>query len=224
MGKMLMLKEEGCLFQQRCGAEAVTVNRGATIYMPEQRASFVYHLHSGVVGLFDTSPAGLERMPVLVVPPHFIGFASFVGMEGGQRHDHITEARAITSAVYCKSKREAVWALMDDRKARAEIFDMVYGLMLSVGTLTAAPFKHGTVGKVLTLLQNLAERVGEAGPNGQTVIRGVSHDELATMVGSTRPTVTRILGCLEARGLLTTSWRSITVPDPTALHTLSKMI
>lgn len=214
-----MFEDSPCLFQERCGADTtvVKVRPGATIYLPEQRASFVYHLHSGVVGLFDISSEGQERMPVLVVPPNFIGFAAFAWMDGDRRPEHITQARAITSAVYCKTRREAVWALMDDREARAEIFNLIYSFILTIGTLTAAPFKHSTTARLLTLLHNLAERVGEVDKNGQIVIHGVSHDEIAAMIGTTRPTITRTLSKLKERGLLSTSWRSITVPNPAAL-------
>ena len=48
----------------------------------------------------------------------------------------------------------------------------------------------------------------------------LTQDELAAMVGATRPRVNRLLGAFEDRGLLTRRGRRLVILDSEALHRL----
>lgn len=205
-----------CLFMQRCPKDSILTKarKGSVIFVPEQRAYYVYHLHKGVVGLYTSTASGGERMPVLVVPPHLVGIAALGGMQDPDKAEHVTEARAITPVIYCKTRREAVWALMDDPSVRAIVLNLIYRQMLLMGRLTAVPFKRDIVQRTLIVLRELASNIGTLTSDGGGLIEDLSHDEIATMVGTARPTITRVLRQLERDGLVATGWRTIELLTP----------
>lgn len=68
--------------------------------------------------------------------------------------------------------------------------------------------------RVLRRLVDLCDRLPPAG----TIEIALSQDEIASMTGSTRPTVSRVLRRAEADGILTVGRRSIVVTDPDLLR------
>ncbi|MDF1555066.1 MAG: Crp/Fnr family transcriptional regulator [Deferrisomatales bacterium] len=186
--------------------------------MPEQRASYIYHLHEGVIGYFLTSPEGREAVTALIVPPFLMGFTGFLGMDSKRRVHHLMEARTITPAVYCKTKREAVWDLMDDRKARAEIMDLLCGTVFSTTRLTRTPIANDLEPIIIDILDALAQSIGVPDEEDRIVIPGITHDDVAVMAKATRPTASRTLEALARRGILDLGRRQIVVLKPEALR------
>ncbi|MDF1555067.1 MAG: Crp/Fnr family transcriptional regulator [Deferrisomatales bacterium] len=205
-----------CLFQTSClhANSLITAPKGTTIVMPEQRASSVFHLHEGVVGYFKTSPEGREAVSVLVVPPLLIGFTGFAGMDSNRHVHHISEARAITEVVYCKTKREAVWDLLDDRKARAEIMDLICRSIFFMTRLTRTPIASDVAPIIIDILDALSQSIGVRDMEDRIVIPGITHDDIAAMAKTTRPTASRTLQALERRGILDLGRRQIVVLKP----------
>ncbi len=212
------LVETPCFFQQRClrHNSLVQVLKGTTIVMPEQRVSYVYHLHQSVVGYFRTSEKGREVVDYFSDPPHFIGLAGFAGMDRKKPVFHLAEARAITPATYCKTKREAVWDLLDDRNARNQIMEMICGTIYFMTTPT--PLVSDLAPQIIAILDALARSIGVADPSGKVVIPGITHGDIAAMCKATRPTVSRVLERLEQRGIIEISRRNIVVVKPEALR------
>ena len=186
--------------------------------MPEQRTSYIYHVHEGVVGLFVVSPDGREIVDMLVVPPLLIGFAGFAGMYKKRRIHHLAEARAITPVVYCKTRREAVWDLMDDREARAEIMDLICGTAHLMGRITGSSASSEITSRILTILDVLGSSVSKIDKNGRHVIAGITHNDIAAIAKATRPTVSRALEKLQKKGIIELSRQRIVVLKPEKLR------
>jgi CRP-like cAMP-binding protein len=214
-----MAMDTACIFQRRCLHDNTVISapKGTTIVMPEQRTSYVYHLHEGVVGYFLTSPEGREAVTVLIVPPYLLGFTGFVGMDSNRRVHHLMEARTITPAVYCRTKREAVWDLLDDRKARAEIMDLLCGTVFCTTRLSRTPIANDIEPIIIDILDALAQAIGVHDEEDRLVIPGITHDDIAAMAKATRPTASRTLEALERRGILDLGRRQIVVLKPEAL-------
>jgi CRP/FNR family transcriptional regulator, cyclic AMP receptor protein len=212
--------ETACLFQLRCLSEnkVIRAPKGTTILMPEQRTSFVYHVHEGVVGFFRTSLDGREVVEALMVPPLLIGFAGFAGMYSRRHIYHLAEARTITPVVYCKTKREAVWDLMDDREARAQIMDMICGTALLMGRIGGSPFASDIAPRILTILDVLGQSVSTRDTEGRIAIPGITHDDIAAMAKVTRPTVSRALEKLQRRGIIELARQRIILLKPEKLR------
>ena len=70
---------------------------------------------------------------------------------------------------------------------------------------SAAQARPGLDQRLLGILGLLAEQFGVPHPEGTLIDVRITHAQLAAAVGATRTTVTRLLGDLRARGLLTTA-------------------
>jgi CRP-like cAMP-binding protein len=210
--------DSACLFQQHCLRHNAVIRapKGTTIIMPEQRVSYVYHLHEGLVGYYRTSAEGRDAVDHLVVPPHLIGMAGFAGMDRKEPVFHLAEARAITPVVYCKTKREAVWDLLDQRAVRSQIMDLI---CRTVFILTVPPpLSTDLAPRVLSILDALTRAIGTRDAKGRLVIPGITHEDIAAIAKATRPTVSRALERLQKRGIIEIARRNIVVLQPEALR------
>jgi CRP-like cAMP-binding protein len=205
-----------CLFQQLCPNDTVLMKapRDRAIFMTDQRAAYVYHLHEGVVKCLSLTDEGHEITSVIVVPPQFIGLAGFVGMYGNKYKSHICEARAVTPVTYCRVKREAVWGLLDDRAARSKILDYICATMLHMTVVATSPLKKDVTNRISYVLKLLAFNIGKYDKDGLLVVHGLSHDDIASLSNTTRPTVTRVLNQMETDGQIRINRRDISFLYP----------
>lgn len=213
------LNETPCLFQKYCSKDTVLIKvpKGRAIFMRDQPVAFVYHLHEGLVGAIYNTEEGHEISTALIVPSQFIMLAGFDDMYTNRHLSHFVEARAITPVVYCKVKREAVWDLMDDRLIRAQIFDSICHMVLNNFELTGIPLKRD-IGKRITIVLNiLAQSIGKYQDDGQIIISGITHNDIAVLANTTRSTVTRELKKLETDGVTVIHRRQIAISGPQTL-------
>jgi CRP-like cAMP-binding protein len=71
--------------------------------------------------------------------------------------------------------------------------------------------------RVARFVGEMARRFGASDPRGTAIAHKLTHLEIASYVGSTRETVTLVLGDLRRRGLVVMDTRRIIVPDVRAL-------
>jgi CRP-like cAMP-binding protein len=76
----------------------------------------------------------------------------------------------------------------------------------------------GTGQRLATLLVDLAVRHGRETAEGIEIAIALSQDEISSMIGASRDSVTRALTSLRSRGLLVTGRRTMTVRDLDALR------
>ena len=67
--------------------------------------------------------------------------------------------------------------------------------------------------RVIHLLLELAEKYGQLTPEGLELNIRLSHQEMASVIGSTRETVTVVLGQLQSEGLVKIARRRISIRD-----------
>jgi CRP-like cAMP-binding protein len=77
--------------------------------------------------------------------------------------------------------------------------------------------------RLADLLVELAEQYGRRTPEGILIELKLSHQELASVIGSTRETVTLLLGQLQLEGLILVGRRRIVVRDLSRLAQLTKL-
>ncbi len=68
--------------------------------------------------------------------------------------------------------------------------------------------------RLIHLLLELAEKYGAPADSGVRLTTDLSHQDLASMIGSTRETVTLVLGDLQSEGLIKLGRRKITLLQP----------
>jgi CRP/FNR family transcriptional regulator, cyclic AMP receptor protein len=194
----------GCVFQELCPDDTVLVKAdpGRTIYFPAQRADYIYHLHTGIARGVYTTENGKEITFAIRLPQYLIGMAGFARTRTGEKKFHMWEARAVTAITYCKVKSNAVWGRLDDPQVRIEIFGMLSGLMVADTAYTALLAHNNIDQRLLCLLRLLGRFIGKYDEQGQVIIQGISHDNLASLANTSRPTVTHILDQMQAEGII----------------------
>ena len=138
-------------------------------------------------------------------------------MDSKRQIYHLAEARAITSVVYCKTRREAVWDLMDDREARAQIMNLICGTAHLMGRISGSSVISEIAPRILTILDVLTHSVGTLDNDGRYIIAGITHDDIAAMAKVTRPTVSRALEKLQKKGVIELARQRIVVQKPPGL-------
>jgi len=205
-----------CLFQTHCPSDTVLIRvpRGRAIFSVEQHAAYIYHLHEGVVGTTITTSTGCNMVSAIIVPPQLVGIAGLAGMYSPRHILHLGEARAITPVTYCKVRREAVWALFSDREMLAQIMDLICNMVCNMSVLRSFPEKAGICRQVLIILNMLGRSIGTCESDGMLTLHGITHEDLALMINTSRNTITRVLSRLERDGLVETHRREIILTKP----------
>lgn len=189
--------------------EEMRVGKGQSIYRPGQPANYLYCVLEGVIGI---SLLGSEdRFVRLILATR----GEFFGINALMR-----KWRRLSMAT----------ALQDSRVGRIEpraLVTQVYGLPWEpfsglIDTLLK-PVLEASLRRAMFLVESLPDRLALAlweYTNGSDIKRSkrflasrLTHDELAAMVGASRPRVSLALKRLERRGLLVRSGKQIRVQE-----------
>ena len=206
--------EGKCVFERLSPDDTMLVQapKGKIIYAYDQLASYVYHLHSGLVAGVRITRAG-HQVVDLFVPNQFIGLIGFMDMYSDNVRTHLGEGRAITPVTYCRVRREIMWKIMDDQQSRAEIVNMLCNQALSRGLLMSSPLKSDVSTRIIRVMRLLEQSVGKQAGEETVIIEDISHGDIALIANTTRSTVTRTLDKLEKAGILLVNPRKITICD-----------
>ena len=77
---------------------------------------------------------------------------------------------------------------------------------------------HGVEARLAAFLLDAAQRWGQPSPEGTAITAPFTHAEIALLIGSTRETVTLVLGKLKREGLVGFDRRRIILRDPAQLE------
>jgi CRP-like cAMP-binding protein len=175
-----------------------TFDRGGVIYLPSDRNDSVALLARGRVRLYHLTNEGKQAILAIMDPGEMFGELSL--MEDGSR-DEFAEAMEKTTVILVP--REEVQSLM------AEYPDVALGVTRLMGfrrqrierRLKSLLFKSNRE-RLVHLLVELSAKYGQQTEDGVQIGIKLSHQELANIIGSTRETVTVLLGELQTEGSL----------------------
>jgi len=186
--------------------QPLRVRRGTALYALGDRADGVYLVREGLVWLEGPrSSAGEPSTLGVVGPGGLLGEEALVG-EGRRT----SGATALTYAELLFAPPQALLSLMEGFPEVQSFF--LRGLY---ARLKAAE-KRLWEGRHLSVAQRLARLLLELGE------AGLSHQDLARMVGATRETVTKLLGEWALQGVVDLGYRRVEVLDPAALARLAE--
>ena len=197
------------------GANTEIVDRTKTIFFPGDPAERVYLIRRGAVRLSRVYESGEEITVALLRENSLFGVLSLLT---GHRSDRFYHAVAFTKVEMMTAPAASV------RKAIEE--DTGVGLLLLQG-LSTRILQTETMIETLThrdmssrlesFLLVLCRDFGVPEEKGITIDLRLSHQAIAEAIGSTRVTITRLLGDLRNIGLLQIERKKITIFDPIAL-------
>jgi CRP/FNR family cyclic AMP-dependent transcriptional regulator len=186
-----------------------TFPRRALIYSPTEPGQSVLLLAAGRVKIKDVTPDGKETILAFIEEGELFGELAILGTEPRQEY-----AEAVTDSQILAIPRDDLLWLMGQRPDFALAITKLVGwrrrrIENRLRNVLFLPSRERLVRLLLELIESHGDRTGN-----QCVLRvRLSHQDLASLVGVTRETVTVVLGQLRATGLIRVHRRRIAVLD-----------
>lgn len=189
--------------ESRCSAREFT--RGGPIYLPADNADGVLLVASGRVKICALTGEGKQAILAFIEPGELFGELAL--LDAGAREEY---AEAVEATTVVLIPTEQIHQLM------AEFPDVSLGVTKLFGLrrrrierrLKNLLFRSNRE-RLVHLLLELAEQYGYPTEEGVALRIKLSHQDLGAIIGSTRETVTVVLGELQSEGLLKLGRRKI---------------
>jgi CRP/FNR family transcriptional regulator, global nitrogen regulator len=192
-----------------------TFDRGKTIFFPGDPAERVYFLRKGAVKLSRVYEAGEEITVALLRENSVFGVLSLIT---GNRSDRFYHAVAFTPVELISTPIEQFERSLKDNPDMSWL--MLKGLSSRIlqTEMMVETLAHRDMGsRLVSFLLILCRDFGLPTGSGITIDLRLSHQAIAEAIGSTRVTVTRLLGDLKDGELISIHKKKITVHNPIAL-------
>jgi global nitrogen regulator NtcA len=192
-----------------------TFERGKTIFFPGDPAERVYFLLKGAVKLSRVYEAGEEITVALLRENSVFGVLSLIT---GQRADRFYHAVAFTPAELLSVPIEQVEkALKDDPELSMLMLRGLSSRILQTEMMIETLAHRDMGSRLVSFLLILCRDFGVPSQDGITIDLKLSHQAIAEAIGSTRVTVTRLLGDLRQDKMISIHKKKITVHNPVTL-------
>ncbi len=183
------------------------------VYLPTSTADSVFLLTSGMVKVCHLTSEGKESILMFVEPGELFGeLAIFIG----QARDEYVEAVSQSTVVMIPAKE--IDLLMSERT------DVAMGITKMIGLRRQRIERRvknllfmSNRERIVHLLLDLAQQFGREDNDGIHLRVKLSHQDLASLIGSTRESVTVILSQLRSEGVIDYGRRKIVLTNPARL-------
>jgi len=197
------------------GASTEIVDRSKTIFFPGDPAERVYLIRRGAVRLSRVYETGEEITVALLRENSLFGVLSLLT---GHRSDRFYHSVAFTRVEMITAPANSVLrAIEADASVGLLLLQGLSSRILQTETMIETLTHRDMSSRLVSFLMVMCRDFGVAGEKGITIDLKLSHQSIAEAIGSTRVTITRLLGDLKESGLLNIDRKKITVFDPIAL-------
>ena len=107
--------------------------------------------------------------------------------------------------------------LLADPQIRTAMTAALAQMHLATEERLASLLLHGVEARLVSFLLDAVQRWGKRHAGGETITASFTHADVALLIGSTRETVTLLLGKLKRSGLIAFDRRRVIIPDRGAL-------
>jgi CRP/FNR family transcriptional regulator, global nitrogen regulator len=193
-----------------------TFERGKTIFFPGDPAERFYFLVRGAVKLSRVYEAGEEITVALLRENSVFGVLSLIT---GNRSDRFYHAVAFTTPVELLSVpiEYVEKALKEDPELPMILLRGLSSRILQTEMMIETLAHRDMGSRLVSFLLILCRDFGLPSAEGVTIDLKLSHQAIAEAIGSTRVTVTRLLGDLRDQKRISISKKRITVHNPIEL-------
>ncbi|HRC44965.1 MAG TPA: Crp/Fnr family transcriptional regulator [Nitrospira sp.] len=172
--------------------------RGAAIYLPHEVADAALLLAEGRVRIVCNTPEGKQSILALIEPGELFGELAIV--DSAPREER---AEAMTSSTVVFLPGAQLRQLMEECSGLALGVTKLIGLRRKrVERRLRSLLFLSNRERLTQLLVDLAEQYGNPTTAGIELSIRLSHQDLASIIGATRETVTTVLGELQGEGLV----------------------
>ena len=199
-------------------ADIMTFNRHQPIYLPGDPGVAVYFIKSGRVRIARISEDGKELTLAILEPGEVFGEIDVL-----QNTPRNEMAEALEDTVLCQIQRTEFEALLRRTPGLAIRLTKLLGLRLrQIESRVEDLVFRDVPSRLAHLLLKLIRDFGVEDGRGILLRTRLSHRELANLIGSTRETVSLILGEFRREGLVESAGRQIVIRDREGLARLLK--
>ena len=170
-----------------------TLPRKGLVYLPSDSSDAVFLLTKGRIKLYNLTSEGKETVLAFIEPGELFGELSL--LNPGQREEF---AEAMSTSTIVMISGEVIRNLIESRPSLTIQLTRLMGLRRQriERRLKSLLFRSNRE-RLVYLLLELAARYGERSEEGIALSIRLSHQELSSVIGSTRETVTVLLGELQ---------------------------
>lgn len=200
---------ESLLYHFKDKGEIIRYNTYSFIEFEHKKLYYVYLIIDGKVKQYFIDYSGAEKTILLLSSGDMFGEITMI-----QEDYNLVITETLSPTTVCKINKDTFYSVLQNNPAvYNDILLMVTTkfriLMAQIYDFTFYNVKN----RLYFLLQRLAIQQGTQVNNGTQIDLKLTHQELATMIGSTRSTVTRMLNELEEEGKIQRYNSSIIIFD-----------
>ncbi len=193
--------------------------KGIAIYVPNDSANNIFLLAEGQIRLCSTTPDGKQVLHAWIEPGEIFGELAVINPGG---HEERAEAALASTVIMLPG--DEIRRLMEVSPA------MSIGITKLIGfrrarierRLRSLLFRSNR-DRLVHLLVELSEQYGRLHSEGVMLTISLSHQELASIIGATRESVTMLLGELQLEGLVRVSRKKLLVRDLRRLASIADL-
>jgi CRP/FNR family cyclic AMP-dependent transcriptional regulator len=182
---------------------AVAFEKGALVFCEGNTDGMLACILSGYVNVYCPVGDGNRTLVRMAGPEEIIGYPDYVDEKG--RHARLFEAQAASKCTVALFSYEHVMRLLTGLPV-----DALITILAALNTFWSGNLRYFTVllnlpcwDRLTIVLSDLAKRAGVRDSEGIILIPEVLHEDLAEMIGCSRPMVTQLIAQMVESGLLT---------------------
>lgn len=210
-----------CPLSDICRGRTTTIKvpRGKTVFVPDQLAEHVFLIHEGVIGGFKVWENGDETLQTVLMTGQVCGAEAIVLKDQGKIPIRDYYARTFTPTTMCRmTMTEFEKTIQTDPTLSLKIVKLMAERLHDFKQLLGFSSRGSGEKRLVALLLLMGKRIGAPSGDGVIIRDRFSHQDLAALTGCNRPTVTRNLLALQARGLIKVERKQIHLIDPAGLE------
>ncbi len=200
----------------------VTFEKGAVVFLRGTSADLVFWVLKGLVKLYLPTDESSRTLVDLARPGDLIGFVNEMASKG---RCQVLEAQALTRCSIGLLSREHMARLLNKLDHETvvrllEHFNTAWSrLFVRYVAFIGSSFRE----RLEQVLYGLGERFGATDKRGILLVPELSHEDLAEMIGSSRPMVSKLIADMCAEGLLERSEKRRFILRPKAARPASNV-
>jgi CRP/FNR family transcriptional regulator, cyclic AMP receptor protein len=180
----------------------VHYTKGSMVFLQGSPADVMFWVRTGLVKVYCPRPDGTRILVKLAGPGDLVGHVDYIDSRG--RHAQVFEVEALTKCSVALFTREYVIKLLQslDHAALLQMIERLNTAWSSMaqwfGTFLGMSFRE----RLEVVLRELGARFGVRDTRGVLLMPELAHADLADMIGSSRPMVSRLIAEMTEEGLL----------------------
>src|SRR5712691_1228476 len=171
----------------------VNYNKGSMVFLQGSPADVMFWVLAGLVKVYCPRPDGTRILVKLAGPGDLIGHVDYIDSRG--RRAQVFEVEALTKCSVALFTREHVIKLLQslDHAALLQIIERLNTLWSSMAQWFGAFLGMSFRERLEVVLHELGSKFGVRDKRGILLMPELSHADLADMIGSSRPMVSRLI-------------------------------